>query len=176
MISHEEALELVKSTSKFEHVMVVASIMAGVAERLGESVDKWWLVGLLHDLDFDETKSDRARHGIMAAERLSQHLPADCLYAIKAHDHRTGFPRVGSLDIALIAADSLAVLMQSAGKDSNEVTEEVLQNEMGGVLKEKPWLKVNILQCEKLGLSVAEFLKTGLGARPGTTNLAWRNS
>ncbi len=166
MISREEAIKLVGHTSKFEHVRVVASIMANVAGKLGENVDKWWLVGLLHDLDFDETKSDRTRHGTVAAERLSQQLPADCLYAIKAHDHRTGFPPVGLLDVALIAADSLAVLMQDVGKDSNEVTEEVLQNQMGGVLKEKPWLKRNILQCEKLGLNVAEFLKTGLGARP----------
>src|SRR2546425_1978718 len=158
---------LVKPTSKFEHVMVVAAIMAAVAGRLGENVDKWWLVGLLHDLDFDETKRDRTSHGVLAAERLSQQLPADCLHAIRAHDHRTGFSPVGLLDVALRAADSLAVLMQDIGKDSNEVTEEVLQNQMGGVLKEKPWLKANILQCEKLGLTVMEFLKTGFGARPG---------
>lgn len=166
MISRDEAVELVKHTSKFEHVLVVASIMAAVAGRLGEKVDEWWLVGLLHDLDFDETKSDRTRHGVVAAERLSQRLPAECLYAIKAHDYRTGFSPVRSLDVALIAADSLAVLMQDVGKGSNEVTEEVLQAKMGGVLKEKPWLKRNILQCEKLGLNVAEFLRTGLGARP----------
>ncbi len=166
MISREEAVSLVKHTSKFEHVMVVASIMAGVAGRLGENVDRWWLAGLLHDLDFDETKSDRTRHGVVAAERLGEKLPADCLYAIKAHDYRTGFSPVGLLDVALIASDSLAVLMQDAGKGSNEVTEELLQAKMGVVLKEKPWLKANILLCEKLGLSVAEFLKTGLGARP----------
>ncbi len=170
MISREEAVKLVKHTSKFEHVMVVASIMAGLAGRLGESVDKWWLVGLLHDLDFDETKSDRSRHGIVAAERLSERLPADCLYAIKAHDHRTGFPPVGLLDMALMAVDSLGVLMADVGKGSDEVTEELLQAEMGEVLKEKPWLKRNILQCEKLGLSVAEFLKTGLEqAKPTST-------
>ncbi len=166
MISREEAIKLVKGTSKFEHVMVVASIMARVAEKLGENIDKWWLVGLLHDLDFDETKKDRTRHGIVAAERLSQRLPADCLYAIKAHDHRTGFPPVGLLDVGLKAADSLAVLMQDVGKTSSEVTEDVLQANMGGMLKEKPWLKANILQCEKLGLSVMEFLKTGIGAKP----------
>ncbi len=171
MISREEAVSLVKHTSKFEHVMVVASIMAGVAGRLGENVDRWWLVGLLHDLDFDETKSDRTRHGVVAAERLSERLPADCLYAIRAHDYRTGFPPVGLLDVALMAVDSLAVLMGDVGKGSDDVTEELLQAKMGQALKEKPWLKRNILQCEKLGLSLAEFLKTGLDqARP--TNAA----
>ncbi|OLD05311.1 hypothetical protein AUG19_03755 [archaeon 13_1_20CM_2_54_9] len=83
MISREDAVKLVRHTSKYGHVMVVASLMSSLAERLGENVDKWWLVGLLHDLAFDETKSGRTRHGVVAAERLSQQLSTDCLYAIK---------------------------------------------------------------------------------------------
>ncbi len=73
---------------------------------------------------------------------------------------------MGLLDVALIAVDSLAVLIEDAATGSDDVTEEVIHARIGEVLTKKPRLKRNILLCEKLGLSVSEFLKTGLGIRP----------
>lgn len=75
MISSNEALHLVSSTSKFSHSLMVAAIMEALAERLGENLQEWRLVGLLHDLDYYEVGDDMSRHGLAAAEMLKGKLP-----------------------------------------------------------------------------------------------------
>ena len=42
--------------------------MAEVARELKEDTHLWKIVGLLHDLDYDEVKGDMQRHGVVAAE------------------------------------------------------------------------------------------------------------
>lgn len=106
MISRKSALEFVRNTSKYTHALVVSAIMSKLAARLNENSQEWELVGLLHDLDYDEVRSDISKHGVVAAERLKDKLPDDCLYAIKAHNYRTGYKPRTKLDIALIATDS----------------------------------------------------------------------
>jgi len=94
--------------------------MKKLSEKLSENSLEWELVGLLHDLDFDEVRSDMSKHGVVAAEKLKGKLPEHCLYAIKAHDYRTGFKPQSRLDKALIAVDSLAVLMNKAQAEFQE--------------------------------------------------------
>jgi predicted hydrolase (HD superfamily) len=65
--------------------------MVKIAKKLNEDAGLWKIVGLLHDLDYDEVKGKMQRHGIVAAEKLKGKLPKEALHAIKAHDHRTGF-------------------------------------------------------------------------------------
>jgi hypothetical protein len=116
MISRDEALRLIRNTSKYAHALIASIIMRGLARFLREDERAWELVGLLHDLDFDEVRDDMSRHGVVASERLRGRLPEDCLYAIKAHDYRTGLKPKSRLDKVLIAADSLAVLIEKMGK------------------------------------------------------------
>lgn|GEM_PF-3657806 len=47
---------------------------------------------------------------------LKDKLPEKAVYAIKAHDYRTGFKPESMLDKALIAADSAAILMEKSWK------------------------------------------------------------
>jgi hypothetical protein len=49
MISREEALRLIKKTSKYSHALVVSGIIRELAKKLGEDEKKWEIVGLLHD-------------------------------------------------------------------------------------------------------------------------------
>jgi predicted hydrolase (HD superfamily) len=81
MISKEDALKLVLNTSKYAHVLIASAIMCKLAARLGENSREWELVGLLHDLDFDEVGGDMSKHGLVAAERLVGKLSEKCLYA-----------------------------------------------------------------------------------------------
>jgi hypothetical protein len=155
MMSKEEALRLIENSSKCSHSLLVAEVMAELAKVLGENEEEWRLVGLLHDLDCDLTKNDLSKHGIVAAERLKEKLPEDCLYAIKAHDYRTGFKPRSKLDKALIAVDSLASLL----KDMAKKREELSVKEFGHLSAHKPWIKRNVLECEKMGLKLEEFLE-----------------
>jgi predicted hydrolase (HD superfamily) len=162
MISRESALELVRNTSKYMHALAVSAIMRKLAVRLDEDSKEWELVGLLHDLDIDEARGDMSKHGVMASERLRGKLPKHCLCAIKAHDYRTGFKPASKLDEALIASDSLAVLIEKIRNGNKELNVDTLGSELEEISLKQPWHKTNILRCEEIGLNLAEFLMLGI--------------
>jgi predicted hydrolase (HD superfamily) len=157
LLSYDDALGFVRRTSKYAHVSLVSMMMRKLAERLGENGRERELVGLLHDLDYDETRNDRTKHGIVSAERLRSKLPEYCLHAIMAHDYRTGIQPKTGLDKALIAADSLAVLVDLTGVTAEELSVERLQSELGKHMAGYPWLRSNILKIEKVGLAQSEL-------------------
>jgi len=162
MISKIEALKLVKNCSKYSHSSLASKLMKRLAEKLGEDSLEWELVGLLHDLDFDEVRSDMSKHGVLTAQKLKDELPEHCLYAIKAHDYRTGFKPRSRLDKALIAVDSLAVLMEEVLKEIEEPDKQDLKNKLERLSSREPWHKSNIQKCEELGLTLDEFLGLAL--------------
>lgn len=55
--SREEAMGLLKefnqSDRALKHALAVEAVMRGMARRRGADVDKWGLVGLIHDLDYE---------------------------------------------------------------------------------------------------------------------------
>jgi putative nucleotidyltransferase with HDIG domain len=158
MISKDEALRLVKNTSKYSHALMVSFMMKELARALKENEGEWMLVGLLHDLDYDRVKNDMKMHGVVAAEMLEGKLPEKCLYAIKAHDYRSGFKPKGKLDKALIATDSLASLIEKMGKKAEKLNAEKLRAELENISACTPWYKNNVLKCEEIGLKIDEIL------------------
>ena len=108
----EEALDFVKQYVKREnllkHMLGVEAIMQKTAEYLGEDKEKWRLVGLLHDIDFEKMKEPKD-HGVMAADILRGKVDDEVLRAIKAHNYEyTGAAPGSKLDYSLIAADSIS--------------------------------------------------------------------
>jgi predicted hydrolase (HD superfamily) len=136
--------------------------MQKLAERLGENTQEWELVGLLHDLDFDMVRGDMSKHGVVAAEKLQDKLPEDCLYAIKAHDYRSGFRPRRLLDNALLAVDSLAVVMEKIKDEQQNLDKRSLIEKLEALSLEEPWHEGNIKKCKDFGLSVDEFLELAM--------------
>jgi len=163
MISKEEALRLIEKSSKYSHSLDVAAIMVKLAERLGEDRKKWEIVGLLHDLDYDQVRDNMKRHGVVASKILRNKLPGDCLYAIKSHDYRTGFKPKEKLDTALIIADSLAVIIERI-KNHETLSVEKVRREIERSSAKTPWHKENLLRCKEISLSIPELLKLALEA------------
>src|ERR1700675_2761671 len=89
--------------------------MRAYARKLGEDEEKWGIVGLLHDFDY-ERWPDPPDHPLKGAEILKAHGYADdVIYAIKSHaDYLTDCPRVHLIDKALYACDELAGLISAA--------------------------------------------------------------
>lgn len=158
MISWDAALKLVRRTSKCDHVLMVAAMMGTLARRLGEDEQEWRLVGLLHDLDYDEVQNDMNKHGLIATEKLKTVLPERCLHAIKAHDYRTGFKPKSKLDKALIAVDALAIVVERGRKTIKQLDIVGLSEEIERASVGQSWLRDNIFLCADLGLDVDEFL------------------
>lgn len=118
-MNREDALALVreytKNDSLVKHMLAVESAMRAYARKFGEDEEKWGIVGLLHDFDYERwpTPPD---HPLKGSEILRERgYPDDVIYAIKSHaDYLTDCPRLHLIDKALYACDELAGLITAA--------------------------------------------------------------
>jgi putative nucleotidyltransferase with HDIG domain len=90
-------------------MLAVEAAMRAYARRFGEDEERFGIVGLLHDFDYERWPNP-PDHPLKGAEILAQHgYPADVIYAIKSHaDYLPDCPRVSRLDKTLYACDELA--------------------------------------------------------------------
>ncbi len=104
--------EYTQSDSLRKHMLAVEAAMRAYARKLGEDEEKWGMVGLLHDFDY-ERWPDPPNHPLRGSEILTQRGYADdVIYAIKSHaDYLTDCPRVHRIDKALYACDELTGLI-----------------------------------------------------------------
>src|SRR3990172_1997865 len=111
-MNRADALALVReytqSESLVKHMLAVEAAMRAYARKFGEDEEKWGIVGLLHDFDY-ERWPNAPDHPLKGSEILRQRgYPDDVIYAIKSHaDYLTDFPRVSRLDKTLYACDEL---------------------------------------------------------------------
>lgn len=86
-----QALELIEkySTSTKQHLFQVGAIMKYFAEKLGEDTHYWWLVGVLHDIDWDYVEKDGDKHLKDDFEKIMSEIdaPAELLGDIRSHGH-----------------------------------------------------------------------------------------
>src|SRR5207249_1355531 len=101
--------EYVKDPGLIRHMLAVEAALRAYARRLGADEEKWGIVGLLHDFDY-ERWPDPPDHPLKGSEILrARGYPEDVIYAIKSHaDYLPDCPRVNLLDKALYACDELA--------------------------------------------------------------------
>ncbi len=171
-MTRDEALSLidekVKTKNLQKHMLATEACMRALASRLGGGGDEWAMAGLLHDLDYDETVNDFARHGYATCELLrDKGLSPAILSAIMAH---TGHTAVQSkMDLALYAVDPLtgflvaAALMHPSKKIANVDVSFALKR-----FKEKRFAagadREQMKRCEELGLQLDEFVEICLTA------------
>src|SRR5947207_15499512 len=118
-MNRAEALALVReytqNPSLIKHMLAVEAAMRAYARKLGEDEERWGIVGLLHDFDY-ESWPDPPNHPLKGSEILRERgYPEDVIYAIKSHaDYLPDCPRVHLMDKALYACDELAGLITAA--------------------------------------------------------------
>ena len=65
-LTRDEALNLIhkynKDKSDINHYLESEAIMGALANRLGEDIEYWRMLGLLHDIDWGITKHDLRKH------------------------------------------------------------------------------------------------------------------
>src|SRR6185436_7566334 len=101
--------EYTPSLSLRRHMLAVEAAMRAYARKFGEDEEKWGLVGLLHDFDYERWPNP-PDHPLQGAAILAERgYPDDVIYAIKSHaDYLPDCPRVSLMDKALYACDELA--------------------------------------------------------------------
>lgn len=105
--------EYTQNPSLIKHMQAVEAAMRAYARKFGQDEERWGIVGLLHDFDY-ERWPDPPDHPLQGAEILKQHgYPEDVIYAICSHaDYLADrFPRVNLMDKALYACDELTGLI-----------------------------------------------------------------
>jgi len=116
-MTRDEALALVREYVKNEglvrHMLSVESAMRFYAETFGEDVDKWGLIGLLHDFDW-EIHPTLDQHPQDGAPMLRERgVPEDIIQDILSHaDHlRERVPRDTLVRKAISACDEITGLI-----------------------------------------------------------------
>jgi len=174
MLNREEALDLVKEHIKedslLKHMLSTEAIMRALAERLNQDIDKWGLVGLLHDIDYEEVNQDPAKHGMVGADFLERiGLEEEIVHAVRAHNEYHGVERVTLLDKALYAADPMtgfitAVSLVLPSKRIADVTPKQVKKKLKDKAFARGASREQIYSCDQLGLTLDEFIEISLEA------------
>jgi predicted hydrolase (HD superfamily) len=94
-----------------KHGLLVEAGVRGYAADDGldaETVERWGIAGLLHDLDY-ERFPDPATHGAIGADEMARRgYPDDVVDAVRRHNDALGIPRTTRLDHLVYACDELA--------------------------------------------------------------------
>jgi putative nucleotidyltransferase with HDIG domain len=174
-ITREEAVKLMESYLQGEslrkHSYATEAVMRVVAEKLGHDPELWGIVGLLHDLDYNETKDQPSQHGLKTAEILKEKRVAnEVIDAIKAHNAEAlGIDRKTDLEIGVTCSESITgmviatTLVYPDKKISSVKPSSIIKR-----MKQKEFARsVNrdlIRKCEDLHLSLEEFAGLSLKA------------
>lgn len=172
-MTRDEALELLKThltqDSLIKHSLATEAIMRALAARFGEDAERWGLLGLLHDLDFEMTKDNMAQHGKKTIELLGQTLDDAGRQAILSHNEMTGSVRVSRLDHALAAAESVTGLVAATAliypdRKLTSVKVSSVTKRMKQPAFARAVSRETIMECEKIGLTLEEFIALSIDA------------
>jgi predicted hydrolase (HD superfamily) len=137
-------------------------------------VDLWGIVGLLHDLDFEETADQPSEHGLRTAAILAaRDLPPEAITAIKAHNAEVlGVERKSTFDFALTCAESITgLVIATALVYPDKRLASVKPKSILKRMKKKDFARrVNrdqIRLCEEIGVPLADFAELSLRAMQG---------
>jgi putative nucleotidyltransferase with HDIG domain len=114
-MTRDEALSLVRKYVKNEglvrHMLSVEAAMRFYAEKFGEDVEYWGLVGLLHDFDW-EIHPTLEQHPQDGAPILRERgVPEDAIQDILSHADHLSMPRDTSIRKAISACDEITGLI-----------------------------------------------------------------
>lgn len=113
--TRDEAFSLLKEYNKNEglikHALAVEAVMRYCARKRGEDEEKWGIIGLVHDLDYEQFSQQHCRK---TEEILTSHnWPAEYIRAILSHGYGlcTDVEPKSEMEKVLYAVDELVGLV-----------------------------------------------------------------
>ena len=179
-MNRTEALDLVKQniekTYLLNHMLAVEACMKKIAAYLNEDIIDWGLAGLLHDIDYEITKDNPEKHGLLGGEMLRKHgIKDSIIYAVESHSSHSQQERESLMAKALYAIDPLsglliaATLMTPDKKLSSLTTPFVLKR-----FKEKRFAaganRDQIKTCESWGMPLEKLIDLSVAAMQEISN------
>src|SRR2546430_11201846 len=165
--------EFTQSESLRKHALAVEACMRAYARKSGEDEDKWGVVGLIHDFDYERWPS-LDDHPYKGNEILKQRGWPDVITkAVMSHAEYSGVARDTPMEKALFACDELAgfitaVALIKPSKSLADVDVKSVRKRM----KDKPFArKVNrediINGAAALGVDLDEHIALCIEAMKG---------
>src|SRR2546427_6064742 len=165
--------EFTQSESLRKHALAVEACMRAYARKSGEDEDKWGVVGLIHDFDYEKWPS-LDDHPYKGNEILKERGYSDEIRnAILSHAEYTGVPRVTPMEKALFACDELAgfitaVALVKPGKSLAEVDAKSVRKKMKDKAFARSVNRNDIAQgAAELGVDLEEHIAFCIEAMKG---------
>lgn len=178
MITRKQAWELLtknlQSQNLRRHCLSVEVVTRALAKYFNADVEKWGLVGLLHDGDYEISKDRPEKHTMLMIQWLKElgETDPEIISAIKSHNyaHTSNNPPQNKLEWSLYCCDELTGLIVACALvlPSKHLSDLSVQSVLkkfsqksfaAGVHREQ------IAKCEeKLGIKLEEFIKISLEA------------
>ncbi len=174
-MTRNEALDLlykhVKNEKMLYHSLSSEAVLKALARKLGREEESWGLAGLLHDIDVELTNADPSVHALKAGELLEEFsLDFEILDAIRMHNEMaTGLPRTTEFQHALAAGETITGLIYAtaliypdkkiASVKPKSITKRMKQKAFAASVSRE-----NIMECEKIGIPLPEFVDISLSA------------
>jgi putative nucleotidyltransferase with HDIG domain len=178
-ISREAALKLLAKYNQdrhdYIHFFESEAIMRELASRLGEDVEYWGMLGLLHDVDWGITKHDSREHLTKAPEILRETGFDDAfIQAVLSHGYGwdcAGLKekrREAKIEHALAASETITGLIHAYSLLRGNKVDGMKVSRLKKKFKDKNFAagvnRAIILECEKLGISLDEFMQISIEA------------
>ena len=135
--NRQQAWELLReynsSDSLLKHALAVEAVMRYFAREMGEDEEKWGVIGLLHDLDYDRFPDE---HCDKTKEILEERdIDPDYIHAVLSHGYglRNDIEPILPMEKVLYATDELTGLINAAA--IMRPSKSVLDLELGSVKK-----------------------------------------
>lgn len=164
---------LVKNQNLVRHHLAAGACMKALAKKLKQNEDKWELVGLLHDADYELTKDRPAEHGIIIGDKvrsLDGPLPDDVFEAIKFHNKEYTHAAESLMGWGIYTCDELTGIIVACAlvrpdKKLVSVDSDFVLRKMKEPSFAKGALRERIYLCEeKLNIPLKEFVEICLKA------------
>lgn len=174
-MERKQALELlneyVKNPKMISHCIASELIMRRLAKHFGENEEEWGLAGLLHDLDVEFTEGNPKTHGQECIPILREAgVKQNVIDAISMHNEDSA-PKERSKRFhhALAAGETISgLIFATALVYPDKKISSVKVKSITKRMKDKRFAasvkRENILECEKIGLDINEFVTLCLEA------------
>jgi len=159
------------------HLRETEVFVRALAKKFNEDEEKWGIIGLLHDIDWDLTKDNFAEHCLKAQEILKEAGASDFLIeTIISHGYNSEFipqlqekQRSTRIQYCLAASETLTgIIIAAALVQPDKKLQSVKLESLKKKFKDKSFAaKCNreiVLECEKAGILLDEFLQIGLSS------------
>jgi putative nucleotidyltransferase with HDIG domain len=158
----------VKNPNLIKHMLATEAVMKAVAREKGEDEEQWGLVGLLHDLDAEETTPQE--HALKGAEILEGlGFSPEMAHAVRAHNgENNGEEPRTLLAKALRAVDQLTGLITASALVRPDKLATMTPDSVLKRFKEKRFAaganREQIASCTEIGFDLPSFVKVGVEA------------